>query len=133
MTFAFPLVGLVSLLSVAIFFWIGLNEAKNRQKHDCPPPAMTGPDELLRYMRVRGNTMEGLLIFFPALWLFAFSWGDGVAATVGLLYPIGRILYARGYYVAADKRSTGFTIGFLATAILWLGAVAGMGMQALGM
>ena len=84
-------------------------------------------------MRVRGNTMEGLLMFLPAMWLFAVCWGDMAAAVVGILYPVGRILYARGYYQEASKRSTGFTIGLLSTAVLWLGGVIGLGMQALGM
>ena len=133
MTFAFPLVGLVTLLMIGVFFWMGINEAKSRQKHDSPPPAMTGPDELLRYMRVRGNTEEGLLMFFPALWLFAICWGDTIAAVLGLIYVVGRILYATGYYADAKKRSIGFMIGFLATIVLWVGAIAGLGMQALGM
>lgn len=133
MPFEFPLVGLVTLLMIGVFFWMSMNEAKNRQKHDSPPPAMTGPDELLRYMRVRGNTEEGMLMFFPALWLFAICWGDTVASVLGLIYVVGRILYATGYYAEAGKRTVGFMIGFLAVVALWLGAFVGLGMQALGM
>lgn len=130
MAFALPLTGLVTLAMIAVFFWTGINEARSRQKHQCPPPALDGPEELRRYMRVRGNTMESLLMAYPALWLFAVCWGDLVAAVIGLVYVIGRILYARGYYQDPKKRSLGFGIGFLATAALWLGAFIGLAMQA---
>ena len=91
---------------------------------------MDGPDDFLRVLRVQGNTAENLLIFLPALWLFAFTFTDLWAAAIGILYPIGRVLYARGYYAEALKRSTGFTIGLAATAILWIGAVVALAMQA---
>ena len=92
---------------------------------------MQGPDELMRVMRVHGNTMEGLIMFLPALWLFAFLWGDLLAGLIGVIYPIGRLLYAKGYYAEAGKRSTGFTIGFLSTAVLLIGSFIGLVMAAM--
>jgi glutathione S-transferase len=48
------------------------------------------------------------------------------AAVVGIFFPIGRILYAQGYYQAADKRGTGFMIGLGATAVLVIGSTVEM-------
>ena len=83
---------------------------------------MTGPDELMRVIRVHENTMEGLILFLPSLWLFALTTHDMWAAVIGIFYPIGRVLYAQGYYQAADKRGTGFIIGLGATALLLVGS-----------
>ena len=74
-------------------------------------------------MRVQSNTLEWLPIFLPSLWLFALYWNELVAAALGLVWIIGRLLYATGYMADPAKRSTGFFIQFLATAVLLLGAL----------
>ena len=131
MTYAFPLTGLVTILCLFIFLWMAIKTGQSRMKHETPAPAMQGPDELMRVIRVHGNTMEGLMMFFPALWLFAFLWGDLWAGMIGVIYPISRIIYARGYYTEAGKRSLGFTIGFLSTVVLLVGSLIGLVMAAL--
>ena len=57
------------------------------------------------------------------LWLFAIYWNDLVAAGLGVVWIVGRILYVRGYVAAAEKRELGFGIQTLATAVLVLGAL----------
>ncbi|MCE9649835.1 MAG: MAPEG family protein [Parvibaculum sp.] len=126
MSFAYPLTGLVTVLTLIVYFWMALNVGKVRTKLNVPAPATSGPDEFMRTLRVHENTMEGLLLFLPALWLFALSSHDLWAAIIGVFYPLGRLLYARGYYEAANKRSLGFTIGIIATGLLILGAAIEM-------
>jgi len=106
---------------------------KARSQHSVPAPLTDGPEDFLRVLRVHGNTMEGLILFIPALWLFAVTIGDTWAALVGVAFPIGRLVYARGYYAAADKRSTGFLIGFVSTIILLLGSLGALTMAAIGL
>jgi len=132
MAFAYPLTGLVTVFVLFVYFWMALQVGKARQRFDIPAPRMDGPEDFLRVLRVQGNTTEGLAIFLPALWLFALTIGDGWAALIGVFYPIGRIVYARGYYQEALKRSTGFTIGIVATVILLVGALIGLLMTAAG-
>ena len=48
-----------------------------------------------------------------------------MAAGLGVLFIIARILYARGYLADPGKRSLGFGLGFLATLVLLLGSVYG--------
>lgn len=129
MNFAYPLTGLVMLITLAVYFWMAYKVGKARATHNISAPRTDGPDDFLRVMRVHGNTTEGLLIFLPALWLFALIFGDMWAALVGVIYPIGRVVYARGYYAEALKRSTGFTIGLLSTVVLWLGALIALAIQ----
>jgi len=61
-------------------------------------------------------------IFLPSLWLFAIYIDDGIAAGIGLVWVIGRILYVLGYARAVKDRGPGFAIQALATIGLWIGA-----------
>ena len=47
---------------------------------------------------------------------------DGIAAAIGAVWVIGRILYMLGYAKAVEKRGPGFAIQSLAAVALWLGA-----------
>ena len=69
------------------------------------------------------NTLEWMPIFLPSLWLFAIYIGDTIAAVLGLVWIVGRILYVIGYSQAAAKRGPGFAIQALATIVLWVGAL----------
>jgi glutathione S-transferase len=131
MEFSYPLAGLVTLFSLLIYMWMAVQIGKARGEHNVPAPRSDGPDDFLRVLRVHGNTMEGLILFLPALWLFALTIGDLWAGIIGIIYPLSRILYAQGYYAAADKRGRGFTIGLLSTAILILGSLVGLIMAAI--
>ena len=53
------------------------------------------------------NTLEWMPIFLPSLWLFAVYISDPVAATLGLVWIAGRILYWNGYSQAVEKRNMG--------------------------
>tara|TARA_R110002110_G_scaffold289_2_gene1146 strand:- start:87 stop:494 length:408 start_codon:yes stop_codon:yes gene_type:complete len=123
MSFAYPLTGIVTLLSLLVYFRMAMKVGQMRSKHNTPAPVMSGPDEFMRALRVHENTMEGLILFLPSLWLFALATHDLWAAIIGAFYPIGRLIYAQGYYQAADKRSRGFTVGLASTAVLLFGAL----------
>ena len=60
-------------------------------------PAVTGDERFERIFRTQQNTLEWLPIYLPSLWLFACYWSDLVAAALGVVWIIGRILYAQGY------------------------------------
>ena len=117
------LVALVTLLSILAYFWMGLQVGAARGKTGIKAPAMTGDPLLERTVRAHENTLEWMPIFLPSLWVFAMVWNDRVAAGVGLVCIVGRVIYARGYAEAADKRSTGFMIQALAAAVLLFGAL----------
>jgi glutathione S-transferase len=48
------------------------------------------------------------------------------AAIVGIFWPIGRILFARGYVADPKKRGLGFGISLLCSAVLLVGTVIGI-------
>jgi len=117
------LVAIVTLLSVLIYVTMGVRVGAARVKSGIAAPAMTGDPVLERTIRAHYNTLEWLPVYLAGLWLFAIYWNDLVAAGLGVVWIIGRILYVRGYVAAAEKRELGFGIQTLATAVLVLGAL----------
>lgn len=117
------LVAIVTLLSLLVYLWMILRIPGARRRTGIDAPAMTGHPELERHLRVQANTVEWLVIYLPALWLFAIYWNDLVAAALGVVWMLGRIIYALGYAADPKKREVGFIIQALATAILFVGAL----------
>ena len=114
---------LVTLLAVVLYFCTGLLVARARAKFSVIAPATTGHPDFDRVFRVQMNTLEWMPIFLPSLWLFAIYISDPIAAAIGVVWIVGRILYMTGYSQAAEKRSRGFGIQALAAGVLWLGAL----------
>lgn len=116
-------VAIVSLLALLVYFWMGLQVGRARAKSGIAAPAMTGDPVLERTIRAHYNTLEWLPLFLVPLWLFAIYWSALVAAVVGLVWIVGRVVYQLGYVADAGKRSTGFMIQALAVAVLLFGAL----------
>ena len=117
------LVAVVSLLAVMVPFWMGLRVALTRKACGVAAPAMTGDAVLERTIRAHYNTLEWLPIFLTGLWLFAIYGNDRIAAVVGVVWIVGRVIYQLGYVAGAKKRFPGFLIQALATAVLVIGAL----------
>ena len=124
--FQFPLTGLVTLFCLLVLFWVTVMVGRARGKHGVKVPEMSGPEPFMYAVRVHLNTLEGLVLFLPALWLFAVTVSDMYAAIAGVFYPIGRIAYALGYYKEPSKREIGFTIGLLSTLACLIGTGYGL-------
>ena len=119
-----PLVAIVSLLALLLYFYMGLRVGRGRVKYGVAAPAVTGHPDFERDYRIQMNTLEWLPIFLVSLWLFAISWGsDLIAAGIGVVWLIGRILYLTGYSRAAEARGPGFGIQALAAGVLLFGAL----------
>jgi len=113
---------LVTIVALLVYFWMGLQVARTRGKCGIHPPAMTGDQLMERAIRVQSNTLEWLPIFLAGLWLFALYWNEMVAAGLGVVWIVGRLIYSVGYMADPAKRSTGFLIQILACMVLLLGA-----------
>jgi uncharacterized membrane protein YecN with MAPEG domain len=117
------LVAIVTCLALLTYFWMGMQVAGARGKSGIHAPAMTGHPLLERAVRVHYNTLEWLPIFLVSMWLFAIYWNDLIAAGLGLVWIVGRLIYAFGYMADPGKRGTGFLIQSLATGVLLFGAL----------
>jgi len=120
------LAGAVTLLAILITVIFAIMVSRARRRVGVQPPAMTGPGELERTLRVHANTVEAMAIFVPALWLATLYFRSWLPAVIGLVWCLGRIVYAAGYLSAAEKRLPGFIISQLAT--LALAILAGIGL-----
>jgi glutathione S-transferase len=121
----FPLVSLVTVLALILFFVTTINVGRARVKYGIKPPAMSGHPDFDRVIRVQQNTLEQLVLFLPALWIFA-MFQPIAAAVIGGIWVIGRSLYAWGYYQAAQKRALGFAIGVFSVMVLLVGSLVGI-------
>jgi glutathione S-transferase len=120
----YPLVAIVTLLALLLYFYMSLRVGQARSKYGVVAPAVTGNPDFERAYRIQTNTLEWLPIFLVSLWLFAAAWGsDLIAAAIGLIWILGRILYLTGYSRAAEARGPGFGIQALAAGVLLFGAL----------
>lgn len=119
----YHLTALVTLLSIAMYFSTSVNVAISRSKTGVKVPATSGHPDFDRAFRIQMNTLEWMPIFLPAVWLFAIYISDAIAAGIGAIWVVGRIVYFIGYAQAAAKRSAGFMIQSLAAIALWVGAL----------
>ncbi|RXH21620.1 MULTISPECIES: MAPEG family protein [Bradyrhizobium] len=119
----YHLTALVTLLAIAFYFFTSLNVSRARTKTGVKAPAMSGHPDFERAFRVQMNTLEWMPIVLPALWLFAVYISDAIAAGLGAVWIVGRVVYFVGYSKAAAKRGPGFAIQGIAAIALWAGAL----------
>jgi glutathione S-transferase len=110
----------VTVLAVLLSLYTMMLVGRMRSKHGVHAPAVTGAPEFERAFRVQMNTLEQFVLFLPLLWLATvYPVVSGyLAPGLGLIWLIGRVLYASGYMGDPAKRSLGFNIG--AAAVLGL-------------
>jgi glutathione S-transferase len=117
----YALIGL-ALLQYLLF---GMSVGWARGKYGVKAPATTGHEIFERHFRVQMNTLELVVVFVPAIWLFAQYWSVRWAAVLGTLYLIGRFMYFFAYVKDPAKRGLGHVISYLPTLILLFGGLAG--------
>jgi glutathione S-transferase len=125
-------VDIVTALAVLQFIVFGFRVGKARGRYGVKAPAITGNETFERYFRVQQNTLEQLIVFLPGLYLFSRYLNPLVAAVLGLIYLIGREVYAVTYVKEPSKREVGYALTFLPTVILVLGGVFGAVRQLIG-
>jgi glutathione S-transferase len=119
------LVALVAALAVAEYSVFTVLAGQARGRHGVPAPATTGHPTFERYFRVQENTIEQLVIFLPAIFLFAHYVSAPIAAGLGAVFITGRLLYARAYVTDPARRGPGFLLTFLSNVVLLLGGAIG--------
>lgn len=117
---------LVSLAALVVYAWMLANAGRAREKYKVPAPSMDGPIEFQSAHRVQANTVEQMVLFFPALWTCAFWLGDFWAGLGGLIWVVGRIVYALAYYKDPKKRTLGFLITSFGDVFLLIGSGVGL-------
>ena len=112
-------------LAILISAWTAILVARARRRTKIEAPAMTGSPDLERALRIQGNTLEQFAIFVPALWLATIYFQGWIPAALGLVWCVGRILYALSYG-NTKQRFPGFALTIFPTLILTILAIIGI-------
>ena len=117
---------LVSALALLLYVAVFVTAGRARARYEIKAPAVTGAPEFERAFRVQQNTLEQLVWFIPALWLFALYASPLWAGIIGLVWIAGRAYYAFSYYRDPETRGPGILVGFASAGVLLVGALIGI-------
>lgn len=119
-------VALIILAALAQYVFFSARVGAARGKYGVKAPKTSGHEEFEKHFRVQMNTLEQLIVFIPALWLFSLFLSAGWALVPGIMFIIGRQLYALEYVKDPQTRVPGVALTFLANGVLMIGALAGV-------
>lgn len=122
-----PYVDIVTALALSQFIFFGFKVGAARARYGVKAPATTGNETFERHFRVQQNTLEALVSLIPGLYLFSRYFDPRWAAALGLVYLVGRQVYAASYVKDPAKRGPGYGLTFLPMVIL----IAGTGLGAI--
>ena len=118
------LVAIVISLALLKYSVFGMLVGKARGTYEIKAPAISGHPIFERYYRVHMNTLEQLTVFIPAILIFGYFGNATVAAGLGLVFLVGRVMFLLGYVKDPAKRGPGFLIGYIPTVVLLIGGLA---------
>ncbi len=118
-------VAIVTALALIQYLLIGMLVGRARTRGGVQAPATSGDPIFERYFRAHQNTLEQLILFVPSLWIFAYYVSAQMAAALGLVFIIGRLIFVRAYVVDPPTRATGFLIGVVPLMVLLIGSLIG--------
>jgi glutathione S-transferase len=122
----------VVMLALLQYTWFGIEVGRARGRFEVPAPATTGHENFERFFRAHQNTTEQLVVFLPAMFACAYLVNETLAAAMGLLFVIGRLMYFRGYTNPEKSRSLGFGLGLIANTVMILATLYQVGIAATG-
>jgi glutathione S-transferase len=111
---------IVALIQYGIF---GALVGKARGTYNVDAPAVSGHPVFERYYRVHMNTLESLVLFIPAIFLFATYVNAQIAAILGIVFIIGRYIYFSSYIKEPKSRGLGFALTMLPSVVMALGVL----------
>ncbi len=120
-----PYVDIVTALALIQFIVFAYQVGAARVKYGVKAPAIMGNEIFERHFRVQQNTLEHLIVLVPGLYLFSRYFDPRWAAGLGVVYLIGRQIYAAAYVKNPATRSFGYGLTFLPMAVLLAGAAFG--------
>jgi len=117
---------LVILLALLQYIYFTFRTALSRDKYGVHAPSTTGDQTWERIYRVQQNTLEQLVIFIPGMIAFAHFVSPKWALLPGVLFLIGRQVYAYHYVSDPKKRAPGMGMTLISNIALIIGAIIGL-------
>lgn len=125
-------VNIVIALALLEYIYFAVAVGRARGKFGVTAPATTGNPVFERYYRVQVNTLELLVCFVPAMYMFGYYVSSVWAAVLGSVFLIGRALYFVAYVKDPAQRGPGFGLSMLPVLSLILGGLYGAVRVSLG-
>ncbi|MBV9523156.1 MAG: MAPEG family protein [Alphaproteobacteria bacterium] len=117
---------LVTGLALLLYLVVTANAARMRGRHRIMAPATSGHPAYERAFRVQQNTLEQIVLFLPALWLYSVYVSDRTGSVIGAVWILARLFYAWSYYRDPARRAPGFIIAAFASVFLLVGGLGGL-------
>jgi len=120
---------LIILIALAQYTFFTFKVGFSRGKFEVNAPKTVGNDQWERLFRIQQNTMEQLVIFVPAVLIFAHYVSSMWVLLPGSLFIIGRQIYAHLYAKDPASRSPGVILSLFSNIAMVIGGLIGVGMQ----
>ncbi len=126
------LIILTTTLALIQYIYFAINVGNARRKFGIRAPQMSGHPVFERVLRVQENTQEQLIIFIPVQFMYGWigdnlGWyGYETAAALGVVWLIGRGLYARAYVKEPLGRAIGFMMTMMPSMLMLVGCIVGV-------
>ena len=117
------LVIIVVVLALIQFIVFGILVGRARGKYNVSAPATSGDPVFERYNRVHMNTLEQLAVFLPSIFIYSYVGSPAVAAGLGVVYLVGRLVYLRSYIADPATRGAGFGMTALPSMFMLLASL----------
>lgn len=128
---------LVVCLALLQYIYFAVLVGRSRARYGVKAPATSGHQLFERQLRVQQNTLEQLVIFIPVQFMYPYlaenlGWpAHELAAGLGVIWLIGRGLYARNYVREPSSRSVGFLLTVAPSIALLAGSMIAVFMSLL--
>lgn len=116
------IVAMLALIEVIVF---AMRVGMARGKYDVKAPATRGHEMFERHYRVHYNTIEQLILFLPGIVAFGYYVNDAWAAAIGVVFLIGRVVYAVTYVKNPASRGPGVLASMIPCWVLVIGGLVG--------
>ena len=110
----------LALLAVLQYLLFVARTGQARDRYHIKAPAVTGDENFERVYRVQMNTLEQLVVFLPALLIAGHYFAGTWVSLLGIVYLVGRFVYARAYVKDPKTRAAGFMMTIGANILLLL-------------
>lgn len=120
---------LIIIVALAQYLFFTFRVGAARGKYGIKAPSTTGHETFERLFRVQQNTMEQLIVFIPSMVLFSTYLSARWVLAPGIVFIIGRQLYAHEYVSDPASRTPGTALSMVANAVLLIGALVGIGLK----
>ncbi|NRB22744.1 MAPEG family protein [Shewanella sp.] len=116
----------IILLALVQYLLLTLKVGKSREKYKVLSPKTVGDETWERMFRIQQNTLEQLVVFIPGMLIFSHYVSSLWVVLPGVLFLIGRQVFAIAYFNEPKSRTLGFALTFFSNVGLVVAGLIGV-------